>query len=54
LKQLNNIKTNKMIKKTIDFPDDLLLKITKIAKLEDRSFSAQVRVLLTESTNNVK
>ena len=43
-----------MIKKTIDFPDDLLLKITKIAKLEDRSFSGQVRVLLAESTKKVK
>jgi hypothetical protein len=40
------------IKKTIDLPKDMAVTIQTFATLEDRSFNAQARVLLTEALKN--
>jgi len=40
------------IKKTIDLPKDMVISIQTFSNLEDRSFNAQARVLLTEALKN--
>jgi len=42
----------KVIKKSIDFPENLMKDIETLSILEERSFGGQVRKLLKESLKN--